>query len=359
MDDTDARAALAGASRAAGAVRVVFHVVGQAVVDYVREVFHVESARRHVGSHEELRAVLAELLHREVALRLREIAVEGFGVVAVADQEVCDFLRFHAGAAKHDGIDARVVVHDTLECQILVAGVDEVVNMIDVLRPLVARADHDFLVIFEVTLGDALYFLAHSGGEEQRVALGGHAGKNGVDAFRETHVEHLVGLVEHHVFHGVELGHAALHKVDEPAGRCHDDLHTALKGADLRVERCAAVDGQHVQPLDVARIVFEVLADLEAQFAGRTENHGLRALVFGIYFLQNGQAVGSRFSRTGLRQGYDIVAFAKQIGDYFFLHGHRVFIAHFGDGAEQVFRDAEFFKCFQCEEFLERSPFPS
>ena len=224
--------------------------------------------------------------------------------------------------------------------------------MIDVFRPLVARADHDFLVIFEVTLGNALYLLAHSGGEEQRVALGGHAGKNGVDAFRETHVEHLVGLVEHHVFNGVELGHAALHEVDEAAGRCHDDLHAALEGADLRVERRAAVDSQHVQSLDVARIVFEVLADLEAQFAGGTEDNGLRALVLGIYFLQNGQAVGGRFSRAGLRQRNDIVSFAKQIRDYFFLHGHRVFIAHFCNGAEQVFRDAEFFKCFQCEEII-------
>ena len=71
MDDGDARAALAGTSRATRAVRIVLHIVGQSVVDHVRQVLHVESAGGHVGSHEELRVVLAELLHRQVALGLR------------------------------------------------------------------------------------------------------------------------------------------------------------------------------------------------------------------------------------------------------------------------------------------------
>ena len=75
VDDADAGALLPGAPRAPRAVGVVLDVVGQSVVDDVRQVVDVEASGSHVGSHEELRQVLAELLHREVALLLREVAV--------------------------------------------------------------------------------------------------------------------------------------------------------------------------------------------------------------------------------------------------------------------------------------------
>ena len=66
----------------------------------------------------------------------------------------------------------------------------------------------------EIVFGNALDFGTHGGGEEQRVALGRHAGEDFVDAFREAHVEHFVGFVKHNVFNGIKLCHTALHEVD-------------------------------------------------------------------------------------------------------------------------------------------------
>ena len=62
---------LAGSARAARAVGVDGCVVGQTVVDDVGEVVNVEAACRHVGGHEQLGHMVAEFLHRQVALRLR------------------------------------------------------------------------------------------------------------------------------------------------------------------------------------------------------------------------------------------------------------------------------------------------
>ena len=71
VDDGDGGARLSGASGTSAAVSVAFGVVGQAVVDDVRQVVHVQSAGGHVGGHEQLQVADAKLLHHGVALRLR------------------------------------------------------------------------------------------------------------------------------------------------------------------------------------------------------------------------------------------------------------------------------------------------
>ena len=54
--------------------------------------------------------MLAELLHREVTLLLREIAVERLGIVAVFYELVGHFLRLKLRTTEDDGIDAWVIV---------------------------------------------------------------------------------------------------------------------------------------------------------------------------------------------------------------------------------------------------------
>ena len=75
---------------------------------------------------------------REVALGLREVAVEGFGVVAVADEEVGDFLCLHTGAAEDDAVDFREIVHHAFQCEVFVFGVYEIIDVVDVFGTFVA-----------------------------------------------------------------------------------------------------------------------------------------------------------------------------------------------------------------------------
>ena len=81
---------------------------------------------------------MTELLHREVALGLREVAVEGFGVVAVADEEVGHFLCLHTGAAEDDAVDFRIIVDHAFKREVFVFGVYEIIDVVDVFGAFVA-----------------------------------------------------------------------------------------------------------------------------------------------------------------------------------------------------------------------------
>ena len=166
MHDADAGALLAGATGAAAAVCIVLDIVGHTVVDDVGQVIYIEAAGSYVGGHEQLNAMLAEALHREVALLLREVAVESVGVVAVLYEFVGNLLRLEARAAENDGVDLGIVVDYTFQREVFVARVYHIIYMVDVLSPFVATAYDDLPCFVEVVLCYALYLAAHSGREE-------------------------------------------------------------------------------------------------------------------------------------------------------------------------------------------------
>ena len=360
VNDRNRGTALARTAGTTGTVSVVLHVVGESVVDHVGEFVHIEAARRHVGGHEELRAVVAELLHREVALCLRQIAVQSLGAVAVADEMVGHFLRFETRAAEDDAVDARIVVDNALKGGIFVLCAHGIIDVVHVLCALVAAAHHDFAVIAEVVFGNALNVGPHGGREEERLVLRGDGRKDFVDAFGEAHVEHLVSFVEHHVAHRFESRGAAVNEVDESAGSGDNDLTALAELANLAFDAGAAVDGHHMQAVDVATVVFEIVGDLETEFAGGAENDDLCAAVVGIDVLQHGKSVSGGFTGAGLRQGDDIlrrdggrcgsvvgIFGAQEDGDHGSLYGSGLFVAYFGDGIEDLFLQAQFGECFQ------------
>ena len=75
VDNGNRHSGLSCTTGTAATVGIGGSVVGQAVVDHVSEVVHVESACSHIGSHKNLEVTLAEFLHHHVALLLREVAM--------------------------------------------------------------------------------------------------------------------------------------------------------------------------------------------------------------------------------------------------------------------------------------------
>ena len=174
MDDGYGDACLVGTPRTSRAVGVDGHVVGQPVVDDVSEVVYVKAARRHVGGHEELGDVVAEFLHGQVALRLREVAVEAVGVVAVGYELVGYLLCLALGAAEDDAVDVGVVVGHTLEGEVFVVGLHHIVDVLDVVGAFVLVAGYEFHRILHELAGYAGYLLGHRGREHQHLAVVGH-----------------------------------------------------------------------------------------------------------------------------------------------------------------------------------------
>ena len=303
------------------------------------EVVDVETAGCHVGSHEELRQMAAELLHREVALLLREVAVECLGIVAVVDELVGNLLGLPLCAAEDDAVDFRVEVDYALQGEILVLGVDEIVYVVHVFGTLVARSHHNLLIVMEIAFGHRLDLLAHRCREEQCVVVVGHAGENLRYRVLESHVQHLVGLVEHHVVHVLEFSLSALHEVDESSRCSCDDLCAVAQRPYLLLDAGAAVDSGDVHVGNILRELLEVVADLQAQLAGRTQDDGLSLVARRVDALKEWNAEGGCLSRSCLRQGYDVVAITQEIGDYFFLYWHWLFEAKLFNGLSDWLRN--------------------
>lgn len=310
MDNADRRTLLARTARTATAVSIALDIIGQTVVDDMREILYIEAAGSDIGGNEELHRMLAEFLHRQVTLLLAEVTVEGLGVVAVLDELVGNLLRLELRTAEDDGEDTRVIVYDTLQGQILVLGVNEIVDVVDMLGALITAADNDLLIVVEILLRDLLNLLAHRGGEEERVVVLGQLLEDGVDTLGEAHVQHLIGLVEDDIADVVELRHATVDEVDETARRGDNDLHALLQLADLRHDVGTAVDGHDMKAMDILGKSVEIIGDLQTELTRGREDDGLRRLRLSIGLLQHGEAISGRLARTGLRQCDDIILIA-------------------------------------------------
>ena len=79
------------------------------------QIIYIQASRCYIRSHEKLSHMLTELLHCEVALRLTEVSVQRFGIIAVVYQLIGYFLSFALCATENDGKYMRVVVYDAFE----------------------------------------------------------------------------------------------------------------------------------------------------------------------------------------------------------------------------------------------------
>ena len=84
----------------------------------------------------------------------------------------------------------------------------------------------DFLRVTLVQPAD-IHNLAADGGAEHGEALFGLDGvQNFPHILIEAHVQHLVSLIQHDVFHMRDVDAPAVHMVLQAAGRCHHNLRT-------------------------------------------------------------------------------------------------------------------------------------
>ena len=345
--DGNRRTFLSRAARSAASMGVALYVIRHTVVYHVRQIVHVETARSHVGSHEQLREMLAELLHREVALLLRQVAVQALCVVAVLYQLVGNLLCLHFRAAEDNREDARIIVYDALQSKVFVLRVHHIIYVVHIFRALVAASHHNFLIVVQIALGYFLNLLAHRCREQQRVTVFGNTCENLVDALRESHVQHLVGLVKHYVVHLVKVGLLPVHQVDESSRSGNDNLRPVSQRTDLRLDRRTAIHRHHIDTFYILAEIVQVIGDLQAQLARRTEHKCLCGPVRRVYPLQDGNTKRRCLARTGLCQCDNIVSVAKQIRDNLLLNGHRLFKTEFLDSAANILAHAQFFKCLQ------------
>ncbi len=131
------------------------------------------------------------------------------------------------------------------------------------------------LGIVQKLLRDAGDFRCHRGREKQGLAGKWREFKDAFDIGNKAHVEHTVGLVDHHDLNAGQHQFAAFKMVKQPP-RCGDQHVNAPVDQAVLILEADTADKQCHGQFGVFGVNFEILGDLCCQLAGRGQNQGSR-----------------------------------------------------------------------------------
>ena len=308
-DERDRGALAARAAGAADAVRVAGDVARHVVVDHVRHVAHVETARGDVGRDERLDLARAEGAHDAEARGLVVAAVQRLdreGQALEAPVEPVDVLAPAAEDEQHVLLGAALDHADQRQRLVVLADRDPV--LLDIVDGLEAARGGDLGRRARVLARELEQRRREGGREEQRLALLGDEREDHLDVVEEADLEHLVGFVEHRELRPGEGEEALLVEVEHAAGRAHDDLRAALQRADLAVHRFAADDQRDLDSARLAELAQHV-ADLLREFARGRQHEAQHAGARGVDLRHHRRAEGERLAGAGLGLGDHVLAF--------------------------------------------------
>ena len=340
VDEGDGHAVAVGSCGTADAVHVVLGVVGHVVVDYHLDVVDVDAACHDVGGHEHVELSALELEHHVVALCLLQVAVHGTALDASLLEGSRQLLHLHLAAAEHDDAVQVAGLEDVLDDGHLLGFVAYVSLLLDFLCGL-AHGELDGDGVLEQRLGQLLYLVGHGGGEHDGLASLGQLRCDGLDVFRESHVEHAVGLVEDEEAHPAQVYVAQRDMGDEASGCGYHHVGSHAQALELLVVAVAVVAAVYSHAAHALQIVAEALHGLVyllCQLAcGRHDDavDGIGGVASVVDLAQYGQQVGGGLAGAGLCHAEHVVS-VQYLRDTLFLYGSASVEAHVVQCVEHV-----------------------
>ena len=303
-ENGDGVADLEGAAGAADAVDVVFGMLGDIIIDHVRNAGDVEASGGDIGGDEDFILATFEAGEGVFAFALGAIGVEdGDGMLEIFEL-VGHAVGHHFGARKDDrAIELGVFEESDEELKFLIFG-DGVKGVGDRLGGGAALADFHLFGIGEEPFGHGLEFRRKGGGEEESLAGFGESIDDAADLGEEAHIEHAIDFIEDEVLDIVEFGGAVFDEIKEAAWGGDEDIDALLEELALFAVADAPVDeadGEIHEAGEVAEGGF----DLGGEFAGGLEDEGAHLSVGGE-FGEDWEAEGGGFSRAGLGGAHHI-----------------------------------------------------
>ena len=321
----------------ANSVDVGFGLVGQIVVEDVRDTVHIDATAGDVGGHKNGNVPGFECIKRSSSGPLRFVAVDGSGINAGLTELFHQPIRAVFGSGEHDAAMHLLVNDDINECTPFVGLFHEHHVLFNAVhgdgfgRDL--HGDH----VTEEAVGQRGDGLRHGGAEQQVLALVGEDLQHLLDVVNEAHVEHAVRFIKHKELNVSQIDVSLTHQVQQPSGCGHENVNATLKGSDLRVLIDAAEDHLMAQP-HVTAVGCEPFTDLCRQFScGRQHEGSDVPLPLWLGFrhdVQHREGERSRFSRPGLSDTKDVPSF-KQRRYGSFLHRCRLLVPFPLDGIQQ------------------------
>ena len=217
-----------GPAGAADAVDVVLILVGHVVVEHRVHVVDVQPPGGHVGGGQHPQLALPEFLEGLLPHPLLDVPVDGLAGDPPHPQQAGEPVGHVLGVAEGDDPVKAPDLHEADHGVHLFVPVHVQAVLADVRLVLLVSPDGDLHRVPLVHPGDVHHFPGNGGGKEAQVPPLGHQVQDAGHVPDEAHVQHPVGLVQHHRLHLVQADGAALHVVHQAAGSGHHDLGPLL-----------------------------------------------------------------------------------------------------------------------------------
>jgi len=323
LDRTQERAFLAiakgdgnaGSSRPRGAadpMHIGFRDIRQIEIDDMRDAIDIDAARRDVSCDEHFHAAVTKSGQGLFALSLALIAMDGARRNAIGFQMIDHMISAMFRARENQSPAGRRLPQKIDEHLPLARCLDEDHLLVDGFHRRARWRDRDFGRLMQKLTGKLADGARHGRREEEALTLLRQNLGDPPDGMDETHVEHLIGFVEHQDFDFVETQSALIEMVDETARRCNENIDASADTLSLGPERDTAEHRRDGKVL-MTPIGAEAIGDLTCEFACRRQNQ--RAAGLGVRLapgigqpVQDWKGESRRLSSACLREAEDIAA---------------------------------------------------
>ena len=191
-------ALLAGTAGAADAVGVMLVFLWHIVVDDRVHIGDINTAGCDIGGHQHIDLTALEPGHDPVALRLRQIAVKAVHIKVQARQLVGQHTGVILGVAENHDPPVALGDDDLRGIRQLVAAGGQQLVLGDLRAGILNGADADLGGIVLVQPADVQHLAADRGREHRQALAVFHQVDDVLHILVEAHVQHLIGLVQHH-----------------------------------------------------------------------------------------------------------------------------------------------------------------
>ena len=324
-----------GPARAANSMDIILVLVGHVIVEHRVHVVDVQAPGGHVGGHQHPHLALPEFLQGLFPHRLGDVPVDGRAGDAPHVQQTGQPVGHVLGVAEGDDPLIAPHVQQMGHHVGLFAAVHLKAVLGDVGPVLLVGLDGDLHRVPLIDPGDVQHLPGDSGGEHAQIPPLWHGVQNVGHVPDKAHIQHPVGLVQHHGLHLVQADGAPLHVVHQAARGGHHDLGGLFQLVDLPVDGLAAIQADHPHPLFKGAQVPQLVLDLDGQLPGGGQHQGLDVGVLRVDVLHHGDAEGEGLARARGGLGDDVLP-VHEIGDGPGLHRGGLHIALFVDGPQQL-----------------------
>ena len=324
---------------------VIFHILGDVVVDDDVHAGGVDASGGHIGGDEQVGLAGFELAHHTGARPLGHVAVETLHGQTHLGQLPGEHLYHAFGVAEDQATVGALLLKQQAHALCFFGFGHLHIVLGDEVEGGIALVALDGLRIPQEPLGQPQDGRRHGGGEQGGLPVFGGVEQDLLDVVHEAHVQHLVGLVQDGQADIHQLQGAAAQMVDDAAGGAHH--HGGFfQGADLGVDVLAAVDGDHPQPFLVFGKFAQFIADLHGQLTGGAEDQhlGVGVVVRVHHLFDGGDTEGCGLAGAGAGLA-DHVAAGHQHGDGLLLDGGERLIAGVLNGTDHFGRQVHGFQC--------------